>query len=289
MKLWILGKKGLLGSTLHALCQTKKISSIATSREEADISHLEHLKRFLDHSEAKEITHIINCAAYTDVDRAEKEKEIAYQVNALGPENIGLVAQKIGAKVVHISTDYVFDGSLGRPYTETDQCFPLSVYGKTKWEGENNLLAISPSACIIRVSWLFGNGGKNFISSVLQKLKTESSLSVVSDQRGRATFTPDLAEVILELLCHSGIYHFANQGEVSRFDIAKNIYEKAKALAIPMACQNLSPTPSHTFPTPAKRPSYSVLNTKKIETLLGESPRSWETALQDYLCAIKNS
>jgi dTDP-4-dehydrorhamnose reductase len=286
MKLWITGSKGFLGAALCVLCKERHVAFVGTSKEEADITNLEHLKKFLE--KQRGVTHIINCAAFTDVDGAEKNKEHAALVNALGPKNIGLVAKDIGANVIHISTDYVFDGSLKRPYTELDPCCPAhNVYAKTKWEGEKNLLEVCPSACIIRSSWLFGKGGKNFISSVFQKMQEVSFLKVISDQLGRPTFVEDLASIILELLSHSGIYHFANEGEVSRFEIAQEILKKASELHIPLMCKEIIPTLSEAFPTPAKRPSYSVLNTKKIESLLGKPPREWTQALNEYLCAIK--
>ena len=287
MKLWILGAHGFLGSALCALCTEKQINFVATGKEEADITDLEHLRKFF---KMHNVTHIINCAAYTDVDGAEKHSEQALLVNALGPKNIGIIAHENGLKIIHISTDYVFDGSLERPYTELDPCQPVdNIYAKTKWEGEKNLSHVCPSACIIRTSWLFGKGGKNFISSVFQKMKKEPSLKVVSDQRGRPTFAPDLALAILELLESTGIYHFANAGEVSRFEIATEIKKKAEELNIPLSCKEIIPTTSDLFPTPAKRPGYSVLNTKKIESVLSHPPRRWTEALSEYLCAIKTS
>lgn len=288
MKLWIIGAKGFLGSTLCALCKKKGIDFIGTKREEADITDLEYLRRFSRSLACQGVTHIINCAAFTDVDQAEKNPTAAFLINATGPKNVGLIAQELQAKIIHLSTDYVFDGSLQRPYTELDPCSPIdNVYAQAKWEGEKNLLAVCPSACILRSSWVFGKGGKNFISSIFQKMQETSLVKVISDQRGRPTFVEDLATTTLELLNHSGIYHFANEGEVSRFEIAQEIHKKALALHIPLACREIIPVLSHTFPTPAKRPSYSVLDTKKIELILGISPRKWTNALEEYLCAIK--
>jgi dTDP-4-dehydrorhamnose reductase len=150
-------------------------------------------------------------------------------------------------------------------------------YARAKYEGENNLLEVYPSACILRSSWVFGKGGKNFISSIFQKMQEAVLVKVISDQRGRPTFVEDLATTILELLNHSGIYHFANAGEASRFEIAQEIHEKALGLHIPLACREIVPVLSDTFPTPAKRPSYSVLDTKKIELILGVSQENGQT------------
>ena len=283
MKLWIIGGNGLLGSSLKKLCASKLLEAVTTTHDDVDITHIEQLKKFSHTPEAEGVTHIINCAAYTDVDRAEKEPEIAHLVNALGPENIGNVASRMDAKVVHISTDYVFGEGGTRPFTETDTCTPIGVYAKTKREGEINLLDVCPSACIIRSSWLFGKGGKNFISSMVNLFKKNRTLRVVSDQRGRPTFVEDLAESVLALLCHSGTFHFANTGDVSRYEMATKIHEAVKTLNVSLVCEEIIPVSSDEFPTPAKRPNYSVLNTQKVESVLGTSPRHWEHALKEYL------
>ncbi len=284
MKLWIIGAHGMVGSTLFHLCNERKIESVATGHE-VDITHLDKLKKFAHSSEAREVTHLINCAAYTDVDGAEKEKELAYQINALGPENIGTIANQMNAKVLHLSTDYVFGKGGNRPFLETDPCHPVGVYAKTKWQGEQNLSDVCPSACILRTSWLFGKEGKNFISSLLKRMQTQESLQVVSDQRGRPTFVNDLAEAILSLLCHSGIYHFANSGAASRFEIAEAVFKQAKEYNFPLKCHSISPLLSDAFPTLAKRPLYSVLSTEKITALLGQPPRHWEEGFKEFLNA----
>ncbi len=281
MKLWILGANGMLGSSLVRLCKERLIEHTATGRE-CDISQLSQLKKLLHSEEGQGVTHLINCAAYTNVDMAEKEPEAARQVNALGPENVGLAANAISAKVIHISTDYVFGGEIKRPLVETDPCNPVGVYARTKREGEKNLLEVCPSACIIRSSWIFGQKGKNFISSFLDRIRQDEVLRVISDQRGRPTFAEDLAEAILSMLCHSGIFHFANEGDVSRFQMAEKILQHARQLEIPLACRELIPVDSSFFPTAAKRPPYSVLNTDKIAALLGAKPRPWEEAMKDY-------
>src|SRR5579872_3025232 len=162
MKIWIIGASGLLGRSLSALCKTRGIAFSASSKTEADITNFALLQK---QAEAVNPTHIINCAAYTDVDKAEKESELAFLINATGPENLGKLALSRGCKVQHISTDYVFDGTSSTPYREDDACAPLGVYAISKWEGEKRLLAVAPNACIVRTSWLFGVGGKSFIST----------------------------------------------------------------------------------------------------------------------------
>ncbi len=282
MKIWIVGNQGLLGKSLARLLITKGIPFVGTGKE-VDISHLQALKTFVKSPLGSDITHIINCAALTNVDKAEEEQENAWKINALGPENLGIIALEIHAYLIHISTDYVFDGSSQKPYTENDLCAPLNVYAKTKRAGEENLLSLYPKACIVRTSWLFGKEGKSFLSSLLSRLQTEEQLPVISDQKGRATFVDDLAQTLFHLLCHSGIYHFANQGEVSYYEIAKRVVEEARLCDIPLKCKEIIPVLSSTLKMRAKRPIYSVLCTKKIESVLGKPPRPWEETLQDYV------
>lgn len=286
MKLWITGSQGLVGTSLRNRCSKELIDFVATSRQQVDISSLKHIKDFLHSPEGKDVTHIINCAAYTNVDQAEKEHDTAHQINALGPENLGTVAQSFDLKILHLSSDYVFGISGDRPFTETDSCQPASIYARTKYEGEQRLLDAFSQACILRTSWVFGQGGKNFVSSILDKIQKEEKLYVVSDQRNRLTYVDDLAQAILSLLCHSGIFHFANQGETSRFEVAQQMIQTAQDRGLPVACREVFAVDSSAFPQLAKRPLYSALDTTKIENLLGISPRPWETAIKDFIHAI---
>ena len=160
----------MLGRALIGKCEKKKIKYVSSSRHQADITNLESLKRFADKSGP---THIVNCAAYTDVDGAEKFPESAFHLNVQGPENLANLAKEINAKLTHISTNFVFDGLKNAPYLETDICNPLAIYAQTKWEGEQRVLSAFPSVCIIRTSWLFGKGGNNFISSLIHLLKNQ--------------------------------------------------------------------------------------------------------------------
>jgi dTDP-4-dehydrorhamnose reductase len=286
MKLWITGSRGLVGTALQNRCQAEGIEYVATSHQELDISSLKHSKDFLHTPAGKGITHIINCAAYTNVDQAETEQEIAHQINAIGPENLGSVAHHFDLKLIHLSSDYVFGITGNRPFTETDPCQPASTYAKTKYEGEQRLLEVLPQACILRTSWVFGQGGKNFVSSLLNKIQKEEKIYVVSDQRNRLTYVHDLSQAILSLLCHSGIFHFANQGETSRFEVAQQIIQTAQDRGLPVACREVFAVDSSAFPQLAKRPLYSALDTTKIENLLGISPRTWETTIKEFIHAL---
>ena len=262
MILWIAGCNGLVGSALRK----NHPQALATSHTEVDISSSEQVKKFVD---TCAITHIINCAAYTNVDQAEKEPHLAHATNAVGPENLGRVAAQNKIHLLHISTDYVFDGKKQAPYTETDPCSPINVYGKTKYEGEQRLLATHPDACIVRTSWVFGPGGKTFVSTLLEK---QSPISVVSDQVNRLTYVFDLAKALVFLLPHSGIFHFANRGATSRYEIAKKL----------LPHKIVTPVSSSTFFHAAPRPLYSVLDTTKIEKL-GLQPRPWQEAIEEFL------
>jgi len=286
MKLWITGAKGLVGTALKNRSRNEQIDSIATTRQEVDISSLKHIKDFLHSQAGKDVTHIINCAAYTNVDQAEKEPDFAHQINAIGPENLGNVAHNFDLKLIHLSSDYVFGIAGDKPFTENDPCKPVSTYARTKYEGEQRLLDIFPQACILRTSWVFGQGGKNFVSSILDRIQKEEKIYVASDQRNRLTYVQDLSQVILSLLCHSGIFHFANRGETSRFEVAQQMLETAQDRGIPLACKEVFAVNSSTFPQLAQRPIYSALDTTKIENLLGIAPRSWETTIKEFIHAL---
>jgi dTDP-4-dehydrorhamnose reductase len=278
MLVWILGAGGQLGSALKDYCEGENIPVVASSHVQADITDLEGLKR-----QAQRITptHIINCAAYTDVDGAEKNGQQAYAVNALGAENVGIIGREMGIKVVHVSTDYVFAGDKDSPYLETDRPNPLGVYGKSKLEGELRLLEQLGTACIVRTSWIFGQRGKNFISRALELLQTKEQIEAIDDQINRATYNRDLAGALLDLSCHSGIFHFANGDAMTRYQIIKDFHALARQRNVPVKCQKISPIGSDD----PIRPKYSVLGTKKVELVLGRKPRVWETVLGDYFDA----
>jgi dTDP-4-dehydrorhamnose reductase len=282
MKIWITGAQGLVGKAIQQVCKEQQLSFIPTTHDEVDISSLASVKAFFHHHPT--ITHIINCAAYTQVDDAEIQAEEAYKTNTIGPENLGKLARLEGLKLVHVSTDYVFNSEQPSPLSETSPYGPSQgIYAKTKREGEERLLNEFPHACIVRTSWVFGQGGKNFISSLLSKLQTEKKISVVHDQINRPTYARDLAETLLALLCHEGIFHFANQGIASRYDVALTMRDLLKQNGKKLPCEEIEQVSASAFPTRAPRPRFSVLDTQKIEKLVGIAPRSWQEALKEFI------
>lgn len=279
-KIWVLGASGLLGKEILRQLQKNKIPHLTSSHSEADITCYESLQRF---AENEEISHIINCAAYTFVDRAEGEYPLSHLINAIGAENVGRIACELNARILHFSTDYVFNGKKNEPYNEEDIPYPINAYGKTKLEGEKRLLNAHPSPCIIRTSWLFGRTGIHFVSKMLSLMREKKEIRVVDDQRGRPTFAGDLAEAAFTLLEEHGIYHFANSSPATWYEFAVKILQEGKNKKLPLICEIILPIPTSAYPTPAKRPSYSVLHTQKIEALLKYQPRSWRETLGETI------
>jgi dTDP-4-dehydrorhamnose reductase len=277
LKLWIPGGSGFVGKALSA-----KIEAIKTGRE-VDIADLEAVRTFV---RAKgPFTHIANCAALSEVDPAESAIEEAFRINALGPENLGRVAKETGARLLHLSTDYVFDAKEGTLLKEETIPNPCNVYGKSKWEGEQRLFAVFPEACILRTSWVFGSEGKNFVAKLLPLLETKEEIKLVFDQTSRPTYVSDLANVMLALLDASGLYHFANKEPTNKYEFSLAFRDIAESLGFPIRCKTILPALSSEFSSPAKRPLYSALNTEKIEKHLNFPIRSWKECIREYLHA----
>lgn len=278
--LWITGGKGLLGSALSERCLASSFPAIITGKE-VDITDLRALHSFL--KENSGITHIVNCAAFSQVDAAETFREDAYRVNVIGAENLAFVAGEMGIKLIHISTDYVFSGKEKRLYRETDPTDPCGYYGVTKLEGERRVLL--HSFCVIRTSWIFGKVGlgKNFVSKLLGMLQSEKKIHLTDDQWGRFTYAPDLAEVIFQMLDQQGLFQFANAGVASRYEFGLAMREEALSLGFPLVTEEIIGVPGASFPTACIRPSYSALDTTKIEQFVALRP--WQAALRDFLCA----
>ncbi|MFE8117185.1 dTDP-4-dehydrorhamnose reductase [Brenneria goodwinii] len=254
----------------------------ATDTAELDITDYE---KVLVAVKAFQPDSIVNAAAYTAVDKAESEPELAALVNKNGPENLARAAKEIGARLVHVSTDYVFDGTATVPYVETDKTNPLGVYGKTKLDGEIAVSHILPDAIIMRTAWVFSEYGNNFVKTMLRLGKERESLGIVSDQRGCPTYAGDIALAILDLLklnVSGGIYHFCGDKEVAWHEFAEAIFARAVELGKLDKTPVVSAITTEQYPTPAKRPLYSVLNTMKINKL-GIVSSDWCFSLTDVL------
>ena len=253
-KILITGAKGQLGTELSKLLPDAVLTDVA----ELDITDLNAVQNFVKENN---IGTIVNCAAYTAVDKAEDDVELATKINVLGPENLA----KTGCKIIHISTDYVFDGKGHKPYTPEDETNPISVYGKTKRAGELAVLKNAKEAVIIRTAWLYSLYGNNFVKTMRRLGAEKESINVVADQIGTPTYAGDLAEAIVKILPqineqNRGIYHFTNEGVCSWYDFATEIMDE-----LHLACE-VNPIPSSAYPTKANRPFYSVLDKSKTKT-----------------------
>ncbi len=275
MKILVTGCKGQLGNELHEVLEAQR-PGITTyvDREELDITDRDAVETFLRHGD---FSHVINCAAYTAVDRAEDEKLACSAVNIDGISNIARVADDLGIRIIHISTDYVFDGHAYRPYTESDKVNPMSQYGTTKRKGETALLGLSPESIIIRTGWLYSPFGHNFVKTILKHAASEHSLRVVSDQVGTPTYAADLAQAIATVVFAPqwvpGIFNFSNEGVCSWYDFAVAIVRHSN-----IDCQ-VTPIATVDYPTAAERPHYSVLDKTRFKATFSATIPHWEDGL----------
>ena len=279
MKILITGANGQLGTELHEILEREFLGlTLYTDVQELDLTNAKAVDSYVANNE---ITHIVNCAAYTAVDRAEEEKMLCAAVNTDAVKNLAMAADANGAKIIHISTDYVFDGTNHRPYRESDKVNPISQYGTTKRKGETLLLALAPQAIIIRTAWLYSAHGNNFVKTMLRLADSQPEIKVVCDQIGTPTFARDLARAVVKVLqSHQwvpGIYHFTDEGAASWYDFAKAIFRIAGKNV------KVTPIPTEDYPTPASRPSYSILDRTRIKATYGIEIPHWEEALADCL------
>jgi dTDP-4-dehydrorhamnose reductase len=275
---WIIGNQGMLGKELSHLFDTLGLAYVGTDRE-VDITKPEELAK-----QEQSFDWVINCAAYTAVDKAEDEEERCRKLNVEGPANIAAFAQSRGAKMLHISTDYVFNGANTVPYREDDPTDPIGVYGRTKQAGEQAV--ISGNGYIIRTSWLYGQYGNNFVRTMLRLMNERDRLSVVHDQRGSPTWARDLAKamcILTQTPVPGGIYHYANAGTITWYDFAAAIYRLGRERGMIRHECAVRPCTTVEYPTRAARPAYSVLDTSKIKVALKIAIPHWETSLKEYL------
>lgn len=281
-KILLLGAGGQVGQELITCLAPLGMVQTLT-RNELDLAQVETLGEKIQ-TFAPDI--IVNAAAYTAVDRAETEPDLAHKINRDAPQAIAKVAKEMGSYFIHISTDYVFDGSKSSPYQETDNTKPLGIYGQSKRSGE---IAIVDSGCeflIVRTAWVYGvQGNGNFVKTMVRLGKERSEIRVVADQIGSPTWAKDLSMAIAALTEKraTGIYHYTNSGVASWYDFAVAIFEEARNLGIPLQVKRVIPINIEDYPTPAQRPAYSVLSHRKLVQTLGDFPPHWRQSLRAML------
>ncbi|MGM9868356.1 MAG: dTDP-4-dehydrorhamnose reductase [Sodaliphilus sp.] len=281
----ITGANGQLGNELRIALQAHPtLTPIFTDVKEMDITSQEEVDAFFNQHHPD---FVVNCAAFTAVDAAEDQEDLCRRINADAVEILAKAAKRHQAKMIHVSTDYVFSGDACVPYSEDHPTSPRSVYGSTKLEGEQRLLASLPDAVIMRTAWLYSPFGKNFVKTMLTLGRTKDSLKVIFDQIGSPTYAKDLAEAILTVITapqwHAGIYHFSNEGVISWYDFTKAIHR----LAGITTCE-VMPCTTDEYPTKAARPHYSVLNKSKFKSTFHTSIPYWEDSLKECIERIEN-
>ena len=282
MKILVIGSHGMLGkdlvNRLPSLSDPKYSCNevIAVDREHIDITHGENTSKFIVQAKPDVI---VNCAAFSNVDACETQISEAFAVNATGARNVALAGKQTGAKIIHISTDYVFDGNKNQPYIETDKPDPISVYGKSKLEGELVVQEIGGNYVIIRTAWLFGPFRRNFVTAILELGRKNRSVSVVTDQHGSPTYTRDLSDAIRTAISKDlqGIYHVTNSGTCSRYEWARKIFELTGNQVSVISLKTAD------YKRAARVPQNSSLDCTKYTTTTGQKMRSWQEALREYI------
>ena len=276
----VTGSNGQLGSEIKSISSDYSYNFFFTDRNNIDITSKDSIKEFC---KTNNINVIINCAAYTAVDKAQSDEINADLINRKAVKKLALVSQELNIKLIHISTDYVFDGKNFKPYCEEFQTNPQSIYGKTKLDGENEMRDINPkNSIIIRTSWIYSYYGNNFVKTMLRLGKEKEELGVIFDQIGTPTYAKDLAKIILDIVPQIDnqkveIYNYSNEGVLSWYDFAKEIMKMAK-----LNCK-INPIETYQYPTPAKRPHFSLLNKNKIKSTFNIEIPYWKDGLDDCL------
>ena len=278
-RILVTGANGQLGqSILEQSKNYKEIECFFVTRNELDITNEELINHYF---EDKSFDFVINCAAYTAVDKAEDDQENAYLVNAKATEFLAKITNEKGIPFIHVSTDYVFDGTEAQPRLETDQTNPIGVYGQTKLDGENLALENNPKTIILRTAWVYSRFGNNFVKTMLRLFNDKDSISVVADQIGSPTNAIDLADAILTIISKNdltyGIFNYSNEGECSWFEFAQKIKEFSNSTI------EINPVPTSAYPTKAKRPAYSLLDKSKIKEVYQLDIPTWEDSLKEEL------
>jgi dTDP-4-dehydrorhamnose reductase len=283
--IWLVGNRGMLGAEVEDLLRARGAAYLASDMD-VDITRPDALEEFLSSRGAGSLAWIINCSGYTAVDAAEDEPDRAFAVNERGVRNLANAACRTGAALLHLSTDYVFDGTGEGAYAEDDPPNPVSVYGKSKLAGEIALKQLLERHLIVRTAWLYGRRGKNFVATMLRIFRERGRVTVVDDQWGSPTCAPDLARAILDIVERRvipyGIYHYTNEGRTNWYEFAAEIYRQAREHGLARPGVELVPVGSAEYPTRARRPRNSFLSKEKIRNTFGVAIRDWRDALRSY-------
>lgn len=285
-KILVTGGDGQLGQALVPVLRARGYDVLTPSYQEFDLAALDQIH---DKLVALRPAWVVNCAAYTQVDQAEAEPELALRINR---DAVGQLAQALasyGGRLLQVSTDYVFDGHHGKPYHEEDHAAPLSVYGRSKWEGEELARTHGIDPIIVRTAWLYGVAGQNFVKTILRLASEREHLRVVDDQVGTPTWTGSLSHALADLLdkALAGTFHYTDEGVASWYDLAVATIEEGRRLGFPVMTQRVEPVPTQAFSRPAPRPAFSLLNKAKIRALLGFPIPHWRENLTTMLRELK--
>ncbi len=282
MKILVTGVTGQLGCETAIALKGRDIDVRGISRAEVDFSRPDQVESYFAGQKAD---WVINCAAYTQVDKAESDAELAFLVNRDSAAAVAKGVKKAGGRLLHVSTDFIFAGDASRPYQEGDRAGPLGIYGQSKWEGEQRVREVLEHAIILRTGWVYGVHGQNFVKTILRLAAEREELRVIDDQVGSPSNTGDIAAAMWALIGvdASGTYHFSNEGVASWFDFAEAIVEYAKQYGWAVKASQVTPIPTEAYPTPAARPAYSVLSKKKIRAELDYAIAHWRQGLQKML------
>ena len=288
MKILVTGTAGQLGRELMLMLQAAGEEVVGIDQQELDLSRTDEVAAGIANYG---VDWVINCAAYTQVDKAEEDRELAFLINRDSAGAVAIGVKRCRGRLVHISTDFIFDGKQSRPYKEDDVANPLGVYGQSKLEGEQLVHKVMPEAIILRTAWVYGIHGHNFVKTMLRLAAEREELNVVDDQIGTPSWTADIASAIQTLINRNaaGTYHFTNEGVASWYDFADSIVHIARDLDFPIKAKIVKPIPSSEFPTPATRPPYSVLNKQKIRNLLDRDIPHWQQSLEQMLRQLQGN
>ena len=292
MKILITGAQGQVGKELSAISINKGFDVVAAGRVDLDITETQIVEEYISQHQPDIV---INAAAHTAVDKAESEQDLAFAINHNGAKNIALACSKLTIPLLHISTDYVFDGSQSDPYSENDAVSPLGVYGESKWQGEEVIRKNLESHIILRVAWVFGAQGNNFVKTMLRLGKDRDELNVVADQFGGPSPAKNIAETLINLVEQYqkdktltwGTYHYCGKSKTTWYDFATEIFKLAFEIGLLDKKVKVNPITTAEYPTPAKRPSNSMLNCTKLKTTFGIDMPEWKDALKKVLTELK--